>query len=104
MNSGPVAQLRPIEKQVEVLERGVERLDAWPGEHGAHRLDGAADHQRQLDAGLASWRRRTPMAAALTLQRVLAGLEQERVHAALDQGAGLDVVALEHLVEGDVAR
>src|SRR5207247_896963 len=35
---------------------------------------------------------------------VLLGLEQERVHAAVDQAARLDRVRLAHLVEGDVAR
>src|SRR3989442_1157418 len=40
----------------------------------------------------------------LHVQRVLLGLEQERVHAAVDQAARLDRVRLAHLVEGDVAR
>ena len=35
-----------------MLERGVERVDPLPGEHGAHRLDGAADHERQRAARL----------------------------------------------------
>ena len=46
MNSGPVAQLRPEVEEIEVLERGGQRLDRLAGEHGAHRLDGAGDGDR----------------------------------------------------------
>ena len=62
MNSGPVAQLSRSEESRS--RASVERSP--PGrEHGAHRLDGAAHHQRQLDAGPSMALR--PMAAALTL-------------------------------------
>ncbi len=50
MNSGPVAQLSPMEKSVEVLEGHAERLHALAGQHRPGRLDGGAHHQRQLAA------------------------------------------------------
>ena len=42
--------VEPDREEVDVLERGIERLDVLAGEHRAHGLDGAADHDRELDA------------------------------------------------------
>ena len=44
---GAGGAVEPDREEIEVLERDVERLDALAGQHGAHRLDGAAHHQRQ---------------------------------------------------------
>ena len=100
---GTRGAVEPDREEPEVLDRRVERVHALAGEHGAHRLDGAAHHEGQLDSGFghgaveADGRR-------LDVERVLRGLEEKRVHAALDQRAGLCVVALEDPVEGDVGR
>src|SRR5262249_45227217 len=85
-----------------VRERHVERFDTLAGDHRPHRLDGAADDERQVDAGLPhrgahAERRR------LDVQRVLRGLEQQRVDAAGDERRRLQRVRQAHLVEGDVA-
>ena len=90
-------------EEIEVLQRGVERVHALPGEHGAHGLDGAAHHERKLATG---FRHGAPDAdgGRLDVERVLAGLEHQRVHAALDERAGLTVVRVQHLVEGHAAR
>jgi len=45
-----------------------------------------------------------PDGGGLEVQRVLAGLEEQRVHAAFDQRARLAVIRVEHLLEGDAAR
>ena len=85
-----------------MLERDVERLDALAGQHRPHRLDGGAHHQRTIGAGR---RQRVPhtQRGRFQVQRVLLGLEQQRVHAALDQRVGLERVGGAHVVEGHVA-
>ena len=85
-----------------MLERDVERLDALAGQHRPHRLDGGAHHQRTIGAGR---RQRVPhtQRGRFQVQRVLLGLEQQRVHAALDQRVGLKRVGGAHVVEGHVA-
>jgi hypothetical protein len=66
MNSGPVAQLSPMENRSRCSRATVERLDGLSRQHRAHRLDGAADHEGQGDPA-ACMAALTPMAAALTL-------------------------------------
>src|SRR3989449_5874580 len=48
--------------------------------------------------------RRPPRSTLFPYTTLFRSLEQERVHAAVDQAARLDRVRLAHLVEGDVAR
>src|SRR5215472_6617285 len=90
-------------EEVEVLQGGIERIHPLPGQHGPHGLDGAADHERQRAPGL----RESPLHAdgrRLHVERVLAGLEEQRVDPALDQGSALAIVRVQDLIEGDAAR
>ena len=68
MNSGPVAQLRPIESRSACIDRGAEGVGGLAGEHGAHGLDRARDHggdpRGRVRAAGARWR----CSAALTLR------------------------------------
>ena len=89
-------------EEIEVLHRRVQRVHALPRQHGPHGLDGAADHEGQVEARLADGLT-DPDGRRLDVERVLAGLQQQRVRTARDQPLGLGVVAVAHLVEGDTA-
>ena len=85
MKSGPVAQLRPMAKQVAVRDRDVERLDRLPGEHRAHRLDRHREHDRDAAAEPARSASSMPSSAALTLSVSCCVSRKQDVDAALDQ-------------------
>ena len=85
-----------------MLHRGAEGVDALAGEHRAHRLDRARQHQRGPEADLAEGPP-DPEDPGLDVASVLRGLQQERVGAALEQAERLDLVVVAQLVEGDPA-
>ncbi len=84
MNSGPGGAVEPDREEAEMLQGHVEGLHALARQHRAHRLDGRAHQQGQLDAGLAHGLPE-PERRGLHVQRVLLSLEQQRVHAAVDE-------------------
>src|SRR5256884_585249 len=100
---GPGGAVQADREEVGVLEGDVECLHALARQHRARRLDRAADHQRPVHAGLAHGAA-DPDGGGLHVQRILLGLEQQRVHAAVDQPSRLDRIGLADLVEGHVAR
>ena len=51
MNSGPVAQLRPMESRSACAMEAQKASGVLAGEHGAHGLDGARNHDRDVVAG-----------------------------------------------------
>ena len=88
MNSGPVAQLRPMASGPDVLDGGDEGLGGLAAEHGAVELDGAGDDHRPGDSGFAAHRldgdeRRLGVAG------VLAGFDGEEIDPALEQAQRL---------------
>ena len=102
MNSGPVAQFRPMDSRSTWEIGGTEGIGGLAGEHGAHGLDGAGNHDRDAAAELAHQLLNAEQ-AGLDVARILAGLEQQNVGAAFHQGLGLLVKILSKLLERDAA-
>ena len=84
-------------------QRDVERLDVLAGEHRAHHLDAARDRdrQRRTERGLGAV---DADQSRLQVQRVLRGLEQEQVGAALDQPDRLLAIVLGEVVPASRRR
>ena len=68
MNSGPVAQFRPMESRSACAMEAQNASAVWPGQHGAHGFDGARDHHRNAPARARARRRSMASSAALTLR------------------------------------
>ncbi len=75
-------------QQVRMRHRHPECVDGLPGEHGPHRLDGSRNHDRNRVADVAP-SLLDAQQPGLDVARVLAGLDQQKVHATLDQRHGL---------------
>ena len=92
--------VQPQVEELPVLQRDRQRLDRLAGQHGPHRLDGAAHRDRDP---LLGWERILepidPDQARFDVARVLRGLEQEIVDASLVQPARLRLVVLDELLE-----
>ncbi len=90
-------------EEAQVLEGGVERFNPLAGQHGPHRLDGRAHHQGkirpQLPLGLLD-----ADGGGLDVQSVLSRFQEQRIDSALDEGLGLDVVRVGHLIERNTTR
>ena len=80
--------VEPDRVDAERLERGERRADLAAHQHGAGRLDGHLDEDRQTDAA-AHDRLLAPVDRRLGLQQVLRGLDEERVGAAVDEALRL---------------
>ncbi len=100
---GPRGAVQPDGDRIKVLDARVEGLDALPGEHGAHGLDGARQHHGEARARLGE----VPAhgeAGGLGVHRVERGLDEQDVGAAVDEAADLLTVGGDELVEGDSAH
>jgi hypothetical protein len=89
--------------QSERLQRGQRRADLRAHQHGAVLLDRDLADQHGVGAGGGDG----PLGAhdrGLGLQRVLAGLDQDGLHAAGDQARGVALVGVAELGVGDVAQ
>ena len=96
----PGGAVEPQVEEIAVLEGDGERLDGLPGQHGPHRLDGSAHRDR--DPLLGRDRILELIDAdqpRLHVARILRGLDQEVVDAALVQPARLRLVVIEQLLE-----
>jgi hypothetical protein len=71
-----------------VRQRDVERLDVLPGEQRSHDLDAARDRRSAAPCRARPGRGRCRR-ARLQVQRVLRGLEEQAIDAALDQARAL---------------
>ncbi len=83
-----------------------QRFGVLPRQHGAHGLDGAADHHRHTAAGGQAEFLIQPLDGQqrrLDVARVLAGFDQQQVGAAQHQAAGLHVEDLAQLGERNSA-
>ncbi len=88
---------------VEQLQRGQRRADLRPQQHRARGFQRHLNLHRQALARLLH-RLADADDCRLRLQNVLAGLDQEHVHSALNQPQRLLRVALRHRVEADVPQ
>ena len=91
-------------ERLQVPDREVERLRRLARQRAPRAVgDGAGDDERQLHARLVE-RLQGGIPGGLGVQRVEHRLDQQQVHAAVDQPARLLLVGLHQLVEGDAAE
>ena len=102
MNSGPVAQFSPIDIRSAWRIGRQKRFGVLPGQHRAHRLDRARNH----DGNFAARSSRQPLDAqqrGLHVARVLRRFDEKNIDAAVCQSLGLIVKVLLEFREGDAA-
>ncbi len=99
---GAGSAVQPHPGEPAIGERGVKGFDILPRQQRAHRLDRARDRERDLDAGFRD-RALDSDQARLAVERVLHGLQQKQIDAALDEALGLLLVGIRELVESDAA-
>ena len=99
---GAGGAVHPESEQIEMRDRVGERGDVLAAEHGAHALDRDRQDHRDRAPGAAK-RLADAEQRGLDVERVLLGLEQYEVGAALEQAVGRLRVVREHRVERDPA-
>ena len=90
-------------KQVPVGQGRVEGLGILPGQQGAHGFDGALHGDWNIHAQLLQ-RPVDAIQSCLDVHGVLGGLQEQHIHAPLDQTQGLLMEGIHQLVEGDAPR
>ena len=99
---GAGGAVEPYRQRPGVLDGGEEGVRRLPPQHGARGLDGPRHHQRPPGAGLFEHPLRRDQ-GGLGVAGVLAGLDEQQVHAALEQAAHLLGEGGDELGEGDAA-
>src|SRR5271156_1920374 len=85
-----------------MIERRPESFDGLAGEHGAHRLDGDGNHQRDRLAEVVA-QLLNGEDAGFDVARILTSFEKKDVRAAFDQAVGLLVIIISELLERNSA-
>ena len=98
----PCCAVETDREEVGMRDRRAKRLGGLPGQHGAQRFNRPRDHGRDAASAFPP----QPLDGderRLDVARVVAGLEQQHIHAALQQGPRLLVEVLHQLRKGHPA-